>query len=154
MLFAFSVCNLLKLCYLYGHKKVVFICIYFSSIKAVRKPWKWLIFDHVWLVHRGHKPLFVHSFPTFLKNPGGNKKAGDFFSKYGWGNIVKSFTNLFELRYSIIFWQIWAKASWHHHGQSWNDKSARSHLLYIGQAHQQFLEPLYSPAKTSAISWS
>ena len=44
LLFAFSVCNLLKLCYLYGHKKVVFICIYFSSIKAVRKPWKWLIF--------------------------------------------------------------------------------------------------------------
>ena len=108
----------------------------------------YIIFDHVWLAHRGHKPLFVHSFfpRTFLKNSEGNKKAGDFFSKYGWGNIVKSFTNLFELRYSIIFWQIWAKASWHHHGQSWNDKFARSHLLYIGQAHQQFLEPLYSPA--------
>jgi len=35
----------------------------------------------VWLVHRGHKPLFVHFFfpPTFLKNSEGNKKAeGDF----------------------------------------------------------------------------
>ena len=39
------------------------------------------IFDHVWLVHRGHKPLFVHFFfsRTFLKNSEGNKKAeGDF----------------------------------------------------------------------------
>jgi len=41
----------------------------------------YFIFDHVWLVHRGHKPLFVHFFfpPTFLKNSEGNKKAeGDF----------------------------------------------------------------------------
>ena len=57
-----------------------------------------IFFDHVWLVHRGHQPLFVHFFsPTFLKNSEGNKKAeGDFFSKYGWSNFVKSFTNLFE----------------------------------------------------------
>ena len=32
----------------------------------------------------------------FLKNSEGNKKAGEFFSKYGWGNIVKSFINLFQ----------------------------------------------------------
>ena len=81
-----------------------FICITFFSIKIFQcfdiTLWKKfkirlfmhikknVIFDHVWLVHRGHKPLFVYFFPpfpwTFLKNSEGNKKAeGDFFSKYG-----------------------------------------------------------------------